>query len=478
MKKQSCEFLSPDDIQAIHDTSMRILSNIGIRFPEGVAISIFKKHGFKTEGNTVYFHEDQVMQAIKLVPSQFILYARNPDRNVTIGDGEPVFAPGYGAPFLVDPEKGKQIPTFEDFDNLAKLTHMLPNQDMSGHLMVQPGDIPSNVVHLHMLYACMLHSDKPFIGSTNGRVSAKDTLEMIEILFGGKPERPVTVGLINPLSPLSYAPDMIEALIAYARARQPVVIATLVMAGSTGPITLAGVLAQQNAEILAGIVLAQLVQPGLPLLYGSTSTSIDMRTGALTIGSPELSLCISAHGQLARYYRLPSRSGGALTDSATTDAQAGFESMFSLLTAINSGVDFVLHAAGILNGFMAFSYEKFVVDDEICGMMRKFVQGIEVNSDTLAYDVIAQVRHDGHFLSNRHTVERCRTEFWQPQLARRDSLEDWMKNGKKDATDHARKYWKELLAQHKDPPIDALVIRQLKDYINKKTIQFKQPILS
>jgi trimethylamine--corrinoid protein Co-methyltransferase len=478
MKNQFSEFLSPSDTQAIHDTSMRLLTEIGIRFPEDTALSTFKKHNFKIEGDTVFFTEDQILRAIQETPSQFSIHARNSKHDVTIGDGNPVFAPGYGAPFLVDPENGKCIPTMEDYNNLAKLAHMLPNQDLSGHLMVQPQDIPSKSAHLQMLQACILHSDKPFIGSTNGFEAAQQTMDLIEILFGEKPERPVTIGIINPLSPLSYSSDMIEALIVYAQARQPFLISALVMAGSTGSITLAGVIAQQNAEILAGIVLAQLIQPGLPVIYGSTSTNIDMRTGMLAIGSPELSLCISAHAQMAHYYKLPCRSGGSLTDSSMTDAQAGFESMFSLLTTVNSGIDFVLHAAGILSGYMAFSFEKFVLDDEMCGMMRKFLRGIEVSPETLAYDVIEKVGHDGHFLGEDHTLERCRTELWQPQIVNRTGLESWNNSGRKDVTYRARKRWQELLAQHEDPPIDKTVARQLIDYINKKNNQPKQTILN
>jgi trimethylamine--corrinoid protein Co-methyltransferase len=198
---------------------------------------------------------------------------------VTIGNGAPVFAPGYGPPFLIGPDREINNPVLEDFDRLAKLAHQLPNQDFSGHLMIQPHDIPSRLAHLYLLQACMLHSDKPFMGSTNGADGAQGTMEIIEILFGEKPEKPYTIGLINTLSPLRYSTEMIEALIAYAQSWQPIIVSALIMAGSTGPITLAGVLAQQNAEILAGIVLAQLIQPGLPLVYGSASTNIDMRTG-------------------------------------------------------------------------------------------------------------------------------------------------------------------------------------------------------
>jgi trimethylamine--corrinoid protein Co-methyltransferase len=292
-------------------------------------------------------------------------------------------------------------------------------------------------------------------------------MEMIDILFGGKPDRPVTLGLINPLSPLGYGSEMLQALMAYARAQQPVIIATLIMAGSTGPITLAGVLAVQNAELLAGIVLAQLISPGLPCLYGSTSTNIDMRTGALAIGSPELSLCLSAHAQLARFYGLPSRGGGALTDASLTDPQAGYESMFSLLTTVNSGIDFVLHAGGIVSSYLAFSYEKFVMDDEVCGMLRQYLRGIEVDSETLAYEVIANVGPGGHFLGEDHTLERCRTEFWRPKLFDRSGLEAWWDGDRSDTTTRATQRWQDLLNGHEDPPLDQMIVRQLQAYVEK-----------
>jgi trimethylamine--corrinoid protein Co-methyltransferase len=468
MPKNWCEFLSPSDIHAIHDTSMKLLKEIGILFPEANALQIFRDHGFKVEGQKVFFSEEQVMGAVKNVPRQFTIYARNPKRSVVIGDGHPVFAPGYGAPFLVDAQTGKRTPTIEDYRNLVKLAQLLPNQDLSGHLMVEPQDISNETAHLYMLQAHMLHSDKPFIGSAEGACGAQHTMEMAEILFGGKPDRPVTLGLINPLSPLGYGTEMIKALMAYARAGQPVIIATLIMAGSTGPITLAGVLALQNAEQLAGIVLAQSINPGLPCIYGSTSTNIDLRTGALAIGSPELSLCLSAHAQLARFYGLPSRGGGALTDASLTDPQAGYESMFSLLTTVNSGIDFVLHAGGILSSYLAFSYEKFVMDDEICGMLRQYLRGIQVDPETLAYEVIANVGPGGHFLGEDHTLERCRTEFWQPKLFDRNGLEAWWDGDRSDTTARATQRWQYLLANHEDPPLDQMIVRQLQAYVEKQ----------
>ena len=460
------EYLSEHDLQQIHQTSMRILADVGVDFPCEGAIAVFREHGVKTDGNRVYLREDRVMTALSTVPAQFTIQARNPERSRVIGGSEPVFAPGYGAPFLVEPGVGKRVPTMEDYDNLARLAHALPNQDLSGHLMVQPHDVPVRSACVHMLQANMVHSDKPFIGSSEGRAGARHTMEMSSILFGQEVlDQPVTIGLINSLSPLGYGHDMLEALMEYAHWRQPVVIAALAMAGLTAPVTLAGTLAMQNAELLAGITLTQLISPGTPVVYGSTSSNADLRTANLAVGSPELSLMIAAHAQMARFYGLPSRSGGALTDASTPDAQAGFESMMSLLTTFTSGIDLVIHTAGILGSYLALSYEKFVLDDEMCGMVRRLHKGIEVTPETLAYDVVAEVGPGGNYLMEMHTVKRCRTEFWGPTLCDRSGLAGLMQAGQQDAVSRARKRWQKLVAEHQDPPLDGTTRSQLRRYV-------------
>jgi len=460
--------LTKNDIEQIHSTSMKLLTHVGVLFPGAEAIAILAKHGVKTDGQKVFLTEAQVMQAVNTAPDRFTIYARNPQRSVSVGDGEPVFAPGYGAPVLADPQEGKRTPTLQDYHNLARLAHALPNQDMSGHLMVEPGDRDAATVHLHMLHANMVHSDKPFIGSVQGAAGARHTLEMAALLFGEEIEtKAVTLGLINPLSPLGYSGEMVAALMEYARSRQPVVLATLSMAGSTGPITLAGVLAHQTAELLAGVTLAQLINPGTPVILGSTSTNLDMKTGALAIGSPELSIMIAAHADLARFYGLPSRGGGALTDAHSPDAQAGYESMMSLLTTINSGIDLVIHAGGILSSYLAFSYEKFVIDDEMCGMVRRFKRGITVDDETLAYDVIARVGPGGNYLMEPHTLKRCRTEFYQPVISSREGIESWMNAGRPDAVSRARQRWQKLVAEHEDPVLDETTARQLQAYVDE-----------
>jgi trimethylamine--corrinoid protein Co-methyltransferase len=463
------EFLSREELTTIHEASLALLAKVGVAFHSEEAAAIFKQHGLSVNGYLVHFQEKQLMDAIAAAPSHFTIRGRHPDKEVVVGGDGFVFVPGYGAPFILEPETGRRLPTLDDYHYLIRLADALPNQDLSGHMLVLPSNVPVGTAHLHMNYAAMIHSDKPFLGSSEGALAANQTMEMAAILFDEPADalrqQPVTVALVDSLSPLTFSQDMCEALIAYARWRQPVMMAALIMAGATGPITMAGILAQQNAEILAGITLAQLVNPGTPVIYGATSTIMDMRTGALAIGSPELSMLATASTQMARYYGLPSRCGGALTDANGPDAQAGFESMFALLAAANSGADFVLHAAGVLSSFLAFSYEKLVIDDEMCGMVRRYHQGIPVNQDTLAYEVIAKVGPQGNFLREPHTVTRCRHSYWQPALCDRDGLEMWLANGQPDLAQRAKKRWQDLLARHEDPPMDATTKRQLQTYM-------------
>ena len=466
---QPVEILSGEALEAIHQTSLKILAEVGVRFSHPRALELFQKHGYQTEGELVFFTENQVMSSLANIPFNFTLRARNGDRDVTVGAGDTVFAPGYGAPFLIDPEEGKQIPTLTDYRRLLQLNQMLPNQDLTGYLLVEPQDVPPEQAHLYMLSEAHRWTDKPMLGSAENGQAAADTLAMAKIVFGDPLEDFVTLGVISALSPLAYSPDMIEAVLAFAGNNQPMIFANLVMAGSTGPITLPGTIAQQNAELLAGIVFAQLIQPGVPVLYGTTSTSIDMRTGGLTIGSPELSLITIAHGQLARYYGLPSRGHGRRTDASTVGAQAGHESMLGMLTAIGAGMDFVLHAAGIMSSYLAFSLAKFVMDDEFCGMVRRLQGGMDVSPESLAFPVIRDVGPGGHFLNQHHTLARCRGEFVIPDIADRSGLQVWWSGPRLDAAARAAERGEELLARYQPPALDPLTERQLASYVKERT---------
>ncbi len=464
------EILTKTQLEKVHATSLRILEQIGVDFGYSPALELLKKGGAKVDGQRIFFPPELVEEQLKKPPPQFTLYARNPEHNVVIGGRNTVFAPGYGAPFVTDLENGHRQATLKDFENFVKLTGASANQDLLSGTVVEPTDIPAEIRHARMLYASVKYSDKCFMGSTMGTRAARECLQMASILFGSRADlasNPVIFGIVGALTPLKYDARMLEALMEYAAAGQPLIIASLAIAGATGPVTMAGTLALQNAEVMAGIVLAQLVREGTPVIFGGVSTNAEMRNGTLSIGSPEMAINAAATAQMARHYRLPVRGGGALCDAKSPDSQASYESMMNLLMARLSGINFVLHSAGILESFNCMSYEKFIIDDEMCGMVKRIKRGYEVNPDTLAFDVIKAVGPGGHFLDKDHTFDHFRTEFYQPQLSNRDDFVSWQAGGSAQSLQRAHARYKEILESYEAPGLPADVDKELLKFIEK-----------
>ena len=463
--------LSTENMEKIHSSAMDLLKNTGVAFNEEEAIEIFKAAGHRVEGTTVFFEESDIQKALKTAPSRFTVHARNPEKSVEIGEDDFVFLPGYGAPFVMDAQGNRRQASMEDYDNFCKLIQTSPYINMNGWMMVEPADMPHDTVHLDLNLSNMLLCDKPFMGSPVSRQGALDGIEMAGILWGGKEnimDKTVSVSLINSLSPLQFSDEMVGALIELARHNQACVVASLIMAGGSGPVTLDGVLALQNAEILAGITLAQLVRPGAPVIYGSTSSAMDMKTGALSIGAPELSKNIHLVAQMARFYNLPARSGGGLTDALAVDAQAGAESALALSTAARSGINFILHSCGILGSYIAMSFEKFLVDEEVCGMVRNMIHPLAVTDESIDLDVIKEVGIGGQYLTHPKTFKLCRTEFFMPTLMSRKNPDAWDKEGKKRIDEIAEDKVAQRLASYEKPDIDPDIEKQLNDYVEKR----------
>jgi trimethylamine--corrinoid protein Co-methyltransferase len=468
MLKSRPEFLSLSDLDLIHTQTMRLLSEVGVVMPVAEAVGIFKKHGIRVDGQRVHLDEARLMQAIANAPSEFTIHARDPQRSVVVGGDRHVFAPGYGAPFIMEPDGTARPGTLRDYENLTRLADALPNMELSGHMLVEPSDVLPTLAYLFTLRASMVNSSKPFMGSVRGAPGAHAALDMAGILFGDQAsisECPVMISLINTLSPLGFANEALEALMEYAHRRQPLLVSAYPNAGVSGPVTIAGTLVVGNAEILTGIVLTQLISPGTPVAYGGTGSVADMRTASVTNGSPESAIFTVCTAQLARYYGLPSRSGGCLTDSHLPDAQAGLESMMSMLAAVQSGINFILHAGGMLSSFLTISYEKMMIDDEICGMVRRFEEGVGLEADELALEVITKVGPGGSFLMEPQTAERCRTEFYLPHLANRKHISNWQAQGRPSMADAARDRWQSILAAHKVPTPDATTMALLDRYV-------------
>jgi len=464
--------LTSSGMMQIHDASMDILARVGVVFNHEESLSIFKSRGFKVDGKTVYMAEEKIRQALATAPTQFCLSARNPDKNVQIDSDSFVTAPGYGAPYVIERTGERRPGSLPDYENFCKLVHTSKQIDVNGYLMVEPCDRPAKLAYLDMVSSNILLCDKPFMCSTASQKAVEDSLEMAAIAFGGESQKiqdmPVVIGLVNSRSPLQFGHEMAGSLITLAGRGQPCIVSSVVMAGLTGPIKLAGTLALQNAEILAGLTLAQLVRAGTPVVYGSTSAPIDMKTAALAIGAPELSMIIAATAKMARFYNLPCRCGGGLTDAHIPDAQAALESAFSLLTAVRNGSNFILHACGILSSFMSISYEKFILDEEALAMIRKMISPVEVSDDTLSLSSIEDVGIGGQFLTQSKTIELCWSEFFIPAVSQRKNYSIWHDGGSKRIDEIASEYVQRRLSEYRKPDCDPEIASRLAEFVAKR----------
>ena len=462
------ELLTKHQVEQVHEASMRILATVGVDFRYAPALVVLKQGGARIEGERVFLSERLVEEQIRKAPVEFTIYARDSDFDVVIGGHQMVLAPGYGAAFVTDLDHGRREGTLKDFENFVKLTDASPHQDVCSGMLVEPADVPHEIRHARMIYAAMKYSAKPFMGSAMGAQGAMDSIQMASILFGSRKQlsqKPRMISILCSLTPLVYDERMLGAMMEYARTGQPQLVSSLAIAGATAPATLSGTLAVQNAEVLAGVVLTQLIREGTPVVMGGASSSADMHTGALSIGSPEMALNTAATAQMARFYGLPSRSGGAVCDAKYPDAQAAYESMMSLLTAQHSGINFVLHSAGILDSYNCMSYEKFIIDDEMCGMVKRLERGYDVNPDALALDVIREVGPGGHFLDKDHTFDHFRTEFYQPQLSDRQDFFSWQASGSPRSMETANRRYKEILATYEPPDLPAGVDKEVLKFI-------------
>ena len=462
---------SQDELEQIHQASMEILSSVGIAFYEPEAVELFKKHGAKADGVKVFIPESLIQKTLATAPPRFELTARDPAKSIPIGGPDFALVPGYGAPFIITPEGDQRAGTMEDYNNFCKLVQTSDHLDMNGFLMVEPSDIPKESAYLEMMLSNFLLCDKPLMGAPISRQTAAQAVEMAALAFGGKEaiqKHPVMLPVTSVIAPLRYSEEMAGAIIEFARAGQPVLTASLVMAGSSGPVTLAGLLAQQNAEILAGMALTQLVRPGVPFIYGSSSCPMDMKTGALAMGAPETMVIVAATAQMGQLYNLPTRGGGTQSDAHLADYQAGVEAALNLVTTIRSGINFVLHATGILDSYASMSFEKFILDDELCGMVKRMIRPVEVSEETLDLETIKKVGIGGQFLTQPKTFRLCRTEFFNPRVMIRQSRGGWAQEGRPDAARRAAVQLAERLESYSKPDIDPALEKDLKKYVEDR----------
>ena len=359
------EVLDEDGLLQIEENAEIIMSEVGIAFqdfPE--ALEMWRSAGAEVNGDLVKFPRGLCRSLVQgTAPPVFTQHARNSSRSVQIGGDSTVFAPNYGSPFVTDLDEGRRYATLHDFENIVKLTYQLPHLHHSGGTVVEPVDIPVNKRHLDMVYSHLKYSDKPLMGSVTAPQRAFDSIELCRLAFGGDLEgRTVLTSLINASSPLRWDSTMLGAAKVYAENNQACIISPFILAGAMSPVTVAGLAAQALAEALTGMAFCQLVRPGTPVIFGTFASSMSMATGAPTFGTPEGGLAIYVMAALARRVGGPFRSGGMLTAAKGPDAQAAYESLSTLLPTMQAGVHFVLHAAGWVEGGLALSYEKLLLD--------------------------------------------------------------------------------------------------------------------
>jgi trimethylamine---corrinoid protein Co-methyltransferase len=464
------EILDNDGLQKIIDTSVTILSEVGIDFYDPEAQAILQAHGVRLEGDTAYFDPDLVVEYVAKAPSQFTQLARNPENNVMIGGNHLCFAPVYGPPFVHNLDRGRREATLVDFQNFVKLAYMSPYIHHSGGTVVEPTDEPTHTRHLDMIYSHIKYSDKPFMGAVTSEANAEDSIRMAELVFGAEAmqENPALMSLINISSPRRLDDRMLGALKAYAKARQAVIITPFILSGAMAPVSVAGTVAQLNAEALAGIVLTQMINPGTPVVYGAFQTNINLQSGAPVFGSPESQLALFASAQLARHYKLPFRSGGMFASSKIPDAQAAYESVMVMLPTVQARVNFVLHAAGWLENGLTAGYEKFILDCEILGMVLKYVKGLDLSEEGLALESIREVVSGGHHLGTAHTMRNFRTAFYRASLFDYNSYEQWAEEGALDAAQKANAVWKRELKAYEPPRLDPDVDEALQAFMTRR----------
>ncbi len=463
--------LSEEGLALIEHNAETVLQEIGIEFREDPeALALWKEAGADVDGERVRFPRGLCRKLCETIPSSFTQHARNPERSVVIGGNTTVFAPVYGPPFVRDLEGGRRYATIEDFQNFVKLAYMAPAMHHSGGTVCEPVDIPVNKRHLDMVYAHLRYSDLPFMGSVTAPERAEDSVAMAKVVFGDDfvENNTVMVNLINANSPMTFDATMLGALKVYARHNQACIVTPFILAGAMAPVTPVGVMTQTLAESLAGLALTQLIRPGAPAILGSFASSMSMQSGAPTFGTPEPALVLYGMAALARRLNIPFRSGGSLCAAKLPDAQAAHESSQTLLPTVLAGVNFVLHAAGWLEGGLVSSYEKFMIDVDQLGMMQTFAGGYDLSENGQAMDALREVGPGSHFLGCAHTRANFETAFYRSSIADNNSFEQWEAEGALDAFQRANGKWKKALARYEAPAIDPGVDEALQAFIKER----------
>lgn len=467
------QVVSADEIEAIHHASLRLLKETGMEIMHEESRKLLRAAGADVDEATqrVRFDPAFIEDKIRTAPSRFTLQARNPARNLTVGDGSLIFAATGGPAFVSDLDRGRRAGNYADMCDYIRVVHSLNIIHQEGGCPCEPTDLPPDSRHLDFYLAAIRLTDKNWQCWALGGYRVEDAIDMLAITLGQTRDElknnPATLTIINSNSPLRLDIPMGEGLCAMAGAGQPIALTPFTLSGAMSPITIAGALTQQNAEALALIALAQIVNPGTPVLYGGFTSNVDMRTGSPAFGTPEYAKAQIASGQLARRYNVPFRSSN-VTASNVVDVQAAYEGGMSLWSTVMGGVNLIEHAAGWLEGGLTASFEKLILDAEMLQMMRSFLDPIGVDEASLAVETIGEVGPGGHFFGTSHTLARFENAFYEPMLSDWRNFENWHESGAKTGTERANLIWKELLRTYEQPPLDPAIDAELEAFVARR----------
>ena len=441
--------LSEDDIAQIHDTSMRVFEDVGFQVNSDKALTFFQDAGAVADGRIVRLPREAVMELVARAPSEVTLHGRHPEHHITLGGTRVYAGTGGTALNVIDTASGeRRRATLHDLKRITKLVDGLENIHFF-LLPTYPNDVPAENIDINRCFAGLDNTAKHVMGGVYTPEGTKQVIRMAEIIAGSADklrQEPLISMIVCAISPLKIDRIYGDVIVTIAQAGIPIALPAEPLCGATSPVTLAGNLVIQNVDSLTEVCLTQLVNPSTPVLYGSVASSADLRDLKYIAGAIEMGLLNAAGAQLAQFYRLPFYATAGMSDAKTIDAQCGYESALSSLLCALGGANFIHDAAGLLDFALSVSYEKYVVDNEIIGMVMRAVEGIKVDEDTLAFDLIKEVGPGGNFVSAKHTRKYMRTEHYQPTLSDRDHLEEWQAKGKRDTYARARDRVEEILA--------------------------------
>lgn len=455
-----------DKVKRIHDNTMNILENVGVDLFSDKIIDLLKKHNIKTDGYRVFFKEDQIMNWVSKAPQEFTIYARNENYNMYVGPEKVNFAPpNYGFSIITDINGRERAAVFKDYIEFLKLVQETPYFNINGGVMLIPSDLKNKVIYPTMLLSSIIHSNKCMFGGMGGLEEATMTMNMLKILYGESnfSNSCKIITTINSSPPLQYYETMLETMIKYVENGQAIIITPEVMAGTTGPVTMAGALAVSNAEALVGVALSQMIKEGANVIYGTAASTSDLRDGTNCIGAPESALAIKYCSQLAKFYCLPSRGGGTLNDAKTLSMQAGYEGMMCLLTAADCGINFILHSAGSLGGYRSMSFEKYIADLDIIGMVKAYIQDLSISDNDFAFDIIKNLGPGNEYITTEHTYINFRTSTFIPGVAIRGNIQST--EADKIYLEKIKIKKEKMLEEYKYPELDKKIIKDLTKYL-------------